>query len=536
MSRRRSVYQSLFSFIIIFLLMSHNQLLAANADKFKDVYKNFALGLYADVVSELEKAQLGDDKKLLGIKAYLMGISYSRLQEFDKAQIAFNQAIKLDNPSEDLFYEFGQALYANNNLEEARKAFQASYQKNFKKIEALYYMGHISQILEEYKQAQKYYGQLVKEDGVDKKMKQVAYLQYANVGVEIADQEKNTNELIGKYVLPLLKKGLEIDPDSEVGFDIQKRKTEIERNYGFDPNFLVNGRQLPPNSLNLDFEQKVTYDDNVALATDQATVETTDVDSYIFDTSAYAKYRFVFLRRFIMTPEMGLKNVYHSNRSSSTVFKNDSIAYMPAMRFKYEHKLFKEMATASFDVEYNITERDREAKHDKIFYGRSTTYSFAEKFKKFSIGDTSIKLKYKDYSAYTESMNSKTYSLQLNQRFQLPTTHLVNFVFQADMAKVNDDNNSTNTYLFIGNYIIPKLFESSYMVNLGTTLTLLDTKAQKATRGIERTINPSITVTKKVTDKFSLDLKYDYTKNSSKNEAENSYTKKTIGIEFKYSY
>ena len=55
----------------------------------------------------------------------------------------------------EFFFEFGQANYATNNLEEARKAFQTSARQNFQKSSSLYYSAYISQIMEDYPEAEK---------------------------------------------------------------------------------------------------------------------------------------------------------------------------------------------------------------------------------------------------------------------------------------------------------------------------------------------------------------------------------------------
>ena len=89
----------------------------------------------------------------LGEKSYLEGLCYAKLQEYDKAISKFEIAIKNENKNSDLDYEYGQALYAANELKKARNAFSASAAKKFNTPASIYYIAHISQILEEFPSA-----------------------------------------------------------------------------------------------------------------------------------------------------------------------------------------------------------------------------------------------------------------------------------------------------------------------------------------------------------------------------------------------
>src|SRR5690606_25352863 len=91
------------------------------ADTLSDALTDYKLGSYQSMIEKLEKYQPKGDK--LGTKYYLMGVAYNRLQDFEKSVQAFAQAVRLKNDSPDLWYELGQALYANSDLRKAQQAF-----------------------------------------------------------------------------------------------------------------------------------------------------------------------------------------------------------------------------------------------------------------------------------------------------------------------------------------------------------------------------------------------------------------------------
>lgn len=65
--------------------------------------------------------------------------------------------------------------------------------------------------------------------------------------------------------------------------------------------------------------------------------------------------------------------------------------------------------------------------------------------------------------------------------------------------------------------------------------TLTDPKAQKALRGYELTINPSIDISKALTNKIRLAINYNFLQNSSK-QVEYKYQKQVVGTELSYTF
>ena len=99
----------------------------------------------------------------------------------------------------------------------------------------------------------------------------------------------------------------------------------------------------------------------------------------------------------------------------------------------------------------------------------------------------------------------------------------------------NTPTSDTDSYLMRMDYIIPEIMPK-YILNPSMTMTFLDTKQQKATRGIEKTYNPVIKLVRKSGDHLQTSIFYSYTNNQSKNEAANEYEKTQYGFEMKYIF
>ena len=120
---------------------------------YKKASENFKQGKYRSTILELDTVlnRQGEAKKLgkskLGLIYYWKGICHNRLQEFPEAISSFDQALNYDYSPVDLNYEYGQALFASDKLQEARLQFKESLRKKFKRAVSLYYIAFISREL-----------------------------------------------------------------------------------------------------------------------------------------------------------------------------------------------------------------------------------------------------------------------------------------------------------------------------------------------------------------------------------------------------
>ena len=506
----------------------------ANEKYLAEAFKSFKTGSYNEALKNLKKVR--GSKKVLGTRYYLEGLCHNRLQSFDESLIAFTKAFKFKNKSKDINYEYGQALYANSDLEEAGKAFGKSYKIKYKSASSLYYMGHISQLLEKHKLAKKYFSKLIKEEKKDKNLIQVAYFQHAESSLILVENDSDVRDKVSKKILPVLKKAKKILPKSNTATDIQKRIKEIERQYGLDPNVMINGKVLSEKRWSASISQEISYDSNITLATDVPTSQATQKDSYIFYSTLNADYLFNLAGRYTVKPHITLKNTYHGDRENSEVYQSDSYSLTGGFDNSLEHKLFGQQASFIFGIEHNYTARDRESKKEKILYARSWTFTLGEKFRYFSIGKSGIKFKYKDYKAYQDSLNNKTTTFSFDQVKTTKAGNLFIFFAQADFIdNYNDTSSSTNNYLFRLDYLMPKI-APKYTLNLAMSVAFLDTKEQSATRGTEKTYTPSIKITKSIGKNLSATMAFDYIKNTSLNKSSYEYTKTITNFEVKYNF
>jgi tetratricopeptide (TPR) repeat protein len=497
----------------------------------------FKTGQYTKAIIALEK--LNPKENLLGEKYYLMGLCQSKLQEYDKAIKSFEAAIKEKNANVDLFYEYGQALYAANELKAARKAFKESINKKFNTAASQYYVAYISQMIEEYPEAKESYVDLIKNKDADVKIRQVARFQLAETMLlmmrdmikEKDAQEKN----VEKYIIPMMKEAYNTDKSTQTANDINNRIQEIEKEFNLDPNLLSNGKRVSPKRYSGYVSQKIKFDDNISLTNEENNVQQSKKESFIFESEAYGKYDFVLKKKFIISPEVRVNFIHHSDQDSPDVYQNNAYSINTNLKNKYEHTMNAQPASFLFDVEYSRNFKDWKKQHDRIPYTHSLNVGIGELFNFFRYGDTSIKIKRKALSGENEAISNNTVSVSADQTFALPTQHMLIALLEADyIDNFNNSSTNTNTYLLRLDYLIPDIMPK-YTLGLAMATTLTDTKEQKDTRGTELSLNPSVDLSKEINEKMKISVNYDYTKSKSK-QSDYAYQKSVFSTEFRYSF
>ncbi|MBH47489.1 MAG: hypothetical protein CME71_04915 [Halobacteriovorax sp.] len=505
----------------------------SHADELADALTKYKLGAYQSMTEILEQYKAPADK--LATKYYFLGIGHNRQQNYEKAALAFNQAVKFKSSAQDIWYEYGQAAYANNDLRLALAAFKKSASVNYKLSESTYYTAHISQILEDYQGAKDAYAKLIALPDTDQSLLQAARFQLGEVLLSMAESRDDASRLVKTYVLPQLIQAKDVNGQSDLATEIDSRIKEVRVRYGLDPNRLVNGRILPEKRWEIDFNQEINYDNNITLATDVPTSQATQKESYIFDSTFNAKYLASFKNKYLLEPSIRLNNKKHAESSEATVFQNDSYDMTFGGVFKVEHKMKDQPATFAIGLNHKYIARDRLQQKSKIFYARSTTFSLAETLRLNSFGDTTLRFKYKDYNAYTENLNNTTMTFAADQIIILPNGTLFIAVINADFISVEQERDSTNAFLFRVDHLRPN-FISDFTLSAGLGITLLDTKEQSITRGTEKTLNPSIKLIKKLSNDLSMQITYDFTKNTSDDETRFAYTKHVTGLRFRIKF
>lgn len=518
---------------VVALLLCMSNYSIAYADVLSQALTDYKLGAYQGMVEKLEnfKPKASD----LSLKFYLLGIGYNRLQNYEKGATALIQAARFKNDSPDLWYELGQALYATSALRKALTAFKKSASTNYKKPESLYYVAHISQILEDYKTARDVYVQLIENPGADSNLIQASRFQLGEVLLSMAETRDDASRLVESYVLPQFIKAQEIVPQSDIATEIDARIKEIKTRYGLDPNRMRNGRVLPEKRWAIDFQQEINFDNNVTLATDVPTSQATQKESYVFDSTLSAQYVSSFKGRYLLEPNIRINQKKYAETSEPTVYQNDSYDITAGTVFKIEHQYKEQPASFGIGLDYKYIARDRLQQKDRIYYARSTTLSFFETLRLTKWGDTTFRFKYKDYSAYQSSLDNTTKTFAADQIAILPNGTLLIAIINADFIDVENSRDSTNAYLFRVDHLRPN-FIGGFTLSAGLGVTFLDTKEQSDTRGTEKTFNPSFKLIKKLSQNVSMQITYDYTKNTSLDTTRYEYTKHVTGLRFRVKF
>ena len=521
------------SLLLLSLLLSTQVI--ASSSRMKQALEDFKKGSYQKVITEIKNVK--GNKNTIKVKSYILALSYNKLQEFELAIKNFKISIKLGQDAKDIYYEFGQALYANNDLSKARTAFKKSMKNNYKKDSSLYYMGHISQILEQPKKAKSYYVTLIKSKTVDNNLMQVGRFQLAEVLLTMARGNPENRRLVKRFVLPQMDKALKVDESSSLAPEIYTRKKEIEREFGLNPNILYNGRRVNSKRWNASISEKFVYDNNISLTSDLPSSAATLEDSFILRTNISADYKLILKKKFIIKPVFDYEIKKHTNRGSEQVKTQDSFDITPALKNSFEHKAFKNPASLIFDIAYNYSGKYRVDTDSKSFYSRYYNLTFGEKFKFFSKGETTLKIKFKNLKSNSEDLHSKTTSFSVDQTYLTLRGNIVLFLLSYDsMDTYNKTSSSTNSTLLRVDFINPTLLPNINL-HLGASVNFISyvDAAESAARGLEKTFTPLVKLTKKVTKKLKFSVSYEYTKNTSIKE-EFKYTKHVTTSALKYNF
>jgi tetratricopeptide (TPR) repeat protein len=518
------------AFISVFLFIFTSLCSNIHASNMTNAFTEFKTGNYVETLKILSK--VSGNNKMRGAKKYLQALCLNKLQRYDEAIENFQSSLSIGYTSKDIFYEYGQALYANNSLEKARKVFNRSARNGYKRVISHYYIAHISQILEDWKLAKSYYLKITKSLIAEPSVLQVANFQLGEVLLAMAElKKKSSNELVNKYVIPQFDKAIKSDKFSLLSKEILARKLVVQKRYDLDPSLFKNGQKIPRKQLFFSYTQGFSYDNNITYSTDAPTSTATQKDSNIFTSTILSSYTYTIGRRWTFTPEFGFNFIFHQDRDSTEVYQNDQMSYTPAVGSKIKHTMFGNPASLILDWNYNYINQDKDAARSLDYYSKSYTITLGEKLRLFGQGDTSFKLKLKDLTSYTETLNSNTKTLAIDHVIVLKSFQMIYLLFSYDIYDSITDTSDQTTLLSRIDYIIPAIAEQ-YLLDLALSITFATKDISKASSTL---ISPSATLTKSITEKSSLKLGYTYTKNISDLTSED-YVKHVTAIDYKFSF
>lgn len=272
---------------------------------------------------------------------------------------------------------------------------------------------------------------------------------------------------------------------------------------------------------------RLKYDDNVALYKKASTT---------YESETFIKYDFVMKKKFISSPEARLAYTKYKDQKNALVFRNDSLYLSTALRNKFEHTYKEKPASFLLDLEYSEIKKDWKANHKLDHYSKTQTVGIGEQLPFVDSGDTYLKFRFSRYNDKSGYSNYKLMSVTADQyTFLKEGQHLL--ITTLDMSQLNyyeNESISNNTYLARFIYLVFEIFPT-YTVQMIFSATLTDPKTQRPKRGLELTLNPSIDISKALTNKLKLSVNFNYTENSSK-QKEYKYHRSVVGSEISYTF
>ncbi len=511
-----------------------NQIKVNKNQLIKEFYIHFKKAEYIASLDSLKQLEKSSTDEAFSI--YWQGIVNNKLERYKDSIEAFKKADKMKVNYKDMYYEYAQALYAADLLKPSRKAFGKSIVNKHKVPTSLYYMGFISQTLEDYKSATNYYKKINSlEDSQEKKdVNQAARMQLAEIYVIQAVKSKDPRKQIKKYAIPEFEYAYGLDVNSSLAPEIKKRILDLQDKYDLVLLKMANGRPTTIPRLYLKLSQEFRYDTNVVLEANQVQSPAQDKGAPISKTEVLSRYAFYPSRRISLIPEFRGNYTKHIDSDTPSIYQNDNYSLTPALRSSYEYTIGQKMSSTLLDFDYNYSARDVYQRKELNYNGRTLTYMLGEKLNFLSLGETTVRYRLKDFSSYNETYDSKTNSFSFEQMLILPKGHVMFIVGSYDMTKVKNESLNTDSYLLRLDYITPRI-KDWVTPTLSFTTLFNDPYNQKVTRGLEKMYNPGVKLTRGF-GHWRGNLKYDYTRNISKDKTAYDYTKHVYGFELEYLF
>lgn len=506
---------------------------------FKKANQLYSEGRYEATDEELTTVEsvlksADDTEELFGVLYYWQGVVANRLNDFPKAISSFDKAIKLGFDSPDLNYEFGQALYANENMKRARAQFAKSYKRKYKRGVSLYYIAYISKEIKDHKKAHKFFKLVEKlppEEAAE--VKQASEMQIADMYYEKAIDHPDEFRVMENHVIPAYEKALKVDEKSNLAPMIKEKIASIQRRYDLLLFQLRNGRPVMRPPYFLKASQEFGYDSNVIFSPNETFIDKSKRQSQFTRTDIYGRYTFYHHDYFSVSPEVRFNNTYYFNRVPE-IHRNDNRVYSGAIRTAYEHDLMGRPAATLFDVDYNEVKRDINQKKKLQYNSNSLAFMIGQRFSFWDRGESVLRLRWRRFDSYSDFSDSKTFSLSFEQvvAFSLDT---MLFYTSLDRSRVENDSFDTNSFTVRADYILSRFREYVTPI-IGLGVTRVDPVNLRNFRGIETLVNPSARLIKNIGKNWRAILKYDKQRYDSRDQLLFSYEKETYGLEIEYLF
>ncbi len=504
----------------------------------RDFFKEGKYRATQESLSTLESSlkDQNANKNLIGLVAYWSALTANRQQDYQQSLKFFEQSLSVDYRPLDIYYEYGQALFAADKLVEARGAFRESVKRGYKRAVSLYYIGFISQSLKDNKRAVTFYRAIQKLPVQEQEETvQAAEMQIGDIYLEQAEKHPDVFKAVEVYVIPQYKKALELNPDSSLAKDIRLKILELQQKYELLLFRMRNGRptNIPPYFLKI--SQDITYDDNPVFAALETTNSSAKQGSLVAKTETFGRYSFYLRDIFSISPELRANYTRHLNREKE-IIRNDNWVLAPSIRTSYEHTFKKKPASFLVDYDYVYTQRDTQGTGTLVYNSRVQTLSFGERIVGFfGNGETTFRFRLRSFDSFSDTADSKTQGISMEHVQPSKSGKVWIFNLGYDRSRVIDTAFNANTMFLRTDVILKQWQFLTITPQFGLGLTLTD-PINNANRGLETLINPSVRLSRPFAKVYRMSIHADYMNNNSKDTRNFAFQKTFYGVEIEYLF
>ena len=207
-------------FSIVLLILFSNSLLAKN----ESITNLFNEGDYFTIAEFVKTKKIYKQED-----ARLATIALFKINQFNEA---IKIGLKVYRKYPDISYIMGQSFYALNKKSDAYRFFKRCVAIEHKKDVSLFYMASIAKDKKRIKLAAKLFHLIFENRGFDNNIRQVAMNEKAEIFQRGYKENGYTSpKIFQKKVLPLLEKALDLNPESDLAPQIEKRLQVLKNKY-----------------------------------------------------------------------------------------------------------------------------------------------------------------------------------------------------------------------------------------------------------------------------------------------------------------
>ncbi len=345
----------------------------------KEIHEQYNQGAYFQTIlllSELEK-----EKSSGPIAWYWKAICFQKLQEHKEAISFFGKALQSGNFPREIYYQYGQSLFADSRFTQAQDYFHKSWVMKIKPGHSLFYIAHSYQLEGQHEKAISYYQKIASLKNIDANIRQAASAQLAEVYLAINKESgENQTQNVVSRVIPQMQMAIEDDAASLLARELKKRINDIQLQYGISS-------FSQPKPYAFMFNQSIKYDSNVTLTPDNTTnASAVKQASPLISSELFGKYSLLIGHKFKTSPEVRMSFDKYLENSQATVYQNNELFLGLSVRNAYQHSLFGPDSALLLDFEYGQIKRDYLMTRSLDDYGKSHTFILGQDLQNTSGG------------------------------------------------------------------------------------------------------------------------------------------------------